>query len=214
MYTAPMEMDNEIELIISSSNDNLIFDLAGCEINGIEDESIEIISIDVKEYNYESDTKRDVAYIELQLFDEQLSDRDLLIIADECSQDVTNSMSAYIDSKFRREYEALNINEMYQSSFSGVLHTFYVVPEYRNRGLFSSIINNMADILYKNRRYILHHLMAYPRPFSIQTGSDIPSDREYDDSNIVMKEHMTNQLIKNEFVAINDSNYYIREYFM
>ena len=69
---------------------------------------------------------------------------DALVIADDESIDFGIALDAMQRS---RDYEKLSINKEWQPLFTVYMDTFYIYPEYRNKGIGTYLLNNIGDIL-------------------------------------------------------------------
>ena len=68
--------------------------------------------------------------------------------------------------EFNFAFEAIEEDFNFERSYSGVLQTLYVYPEYRQNGIGSFIINNLSKILWKHCGWELLCLVTYLNPYS------------------------------------------------
>lgn len=197
---------------VKASNDRLMYYGDCIKSFEIYDEDRDYITIfiDVR-FEEEGHTYADLAYIKLFIFDEWMSNERILEAGDEESCDSFNILNSFLNSEYRNEENPSRDCDFWGTSYSGIIDTFYVNPEYRENGIGKFILNNLNDILYFTKQYKIHFLVTFPRPFVTQKGNKVLDVDEYcDDEKMTQK--MINVLLDAEFKRIGDTNCYIREY--
>lgn len=153
-------------------------------------------------YDIELDKK--VAYIKGTIFDEdKLLDIGIDIVegADFISQE--NYDSCYWLSK-SEVYKNKAEDWIFCNAFSGYLATFYIYDSYRNKGIAKYLLNNLNVFLKYSLNIDLRCLCTYPQPQSPEKWDNIKDEK--------MKKVMIDTILKCGFKAVENENYFVREY--
>lgn len=156
---------------------------------------------DTEELN-ESDLKL-AAIIEIIIFDYDLIEEDgedIVDVADSIEGDVYSNIEELVNSKY------FDNNDIFVGNICS-LERFYIVPEYRKKGIGKYLINNLCDLIKEHSNINISYIIAFLKPmdFIDNKWEDTPNPQK-------MKTIMLDFYKNNGFKRIKKSNYYVFKY--
>lgn len=178
-----------------------------CDLDEKIDDGLFIPEDYTKDYLIEAVTGEDnktVAEMIVTVFDEEMIDscrEDIVEIADDMDGDVYENIGLLTTTE---EYEIIPDDFCLIESWVGYIRRCYVYPEFRNKGVATYLLENLALILKRGDSINLRCVSIYPRPQNMETG-------EYTD-NPEMLNLMKHTFIKAGFKNVRDSLTYVKAY--
>lgn len=154
------------------------------------------------------------AYIKMWLFKDNGDHDSVISEADELADYTYDAVETLLSSKeFKTEVKYKGSGTPY----SGILHTLFIYPEYRNKGLASYLVNNLQNILYEGtRNVLLNSIITLPNPYE-EDRLDSPYSEEYENED--KREALRKCLKKNGFRKIRripeqgyEENFWLKQY--
>lgn len=153
---------------------------------------------------YDEDDKIKMADLTIYCFDlEKIEDGevDLEYVADSINADVDSSMAILSAAK-------LIPDDVWEKPMLCYIDKLYIKPEFRNKGIGSWLIKNVAELIkfyYDKEPY---GFVIYPRPLDGRNPNDIT---EKLDTTSEMYQLMVNLIVKNGFAEIHETNYFFKK---
>ncbi len=195
-----------LRIEMDTNKGNILFDTNDKTIKTVKDkdEGYYIYRENFKVYN--AITNEIVAKITGTFLDEErcLNDEmDLYYISDIIDQESADAFSALLDDE---RYKYVSDDISWRPLLTCYLDTFYVMPEYRGKGIGTYLLSNLPDIfnVYLNR--YIHAIVTYPKPLPL-SGETI-TEKEESEMLLKMKRHLK----RAGYAEIGKSNFYIQNF--
>ncbi|MBS6554054.1 MAG: GNAT family N-acetyltransferase [Clostridium sp.] len=164
--------------------------------------------VDLKIYDIENEDTEEpdeqelklVARIETIIFDYDLieeDDEDIVDVADSITGDVYSNIEELINSKY------FDNNYIFVGNICS-LERFYIMPEYRNKGIGKYLINNLCELIKEHSNINISYIVAFLKPMDFIDNKwvDTPNPQK-------MKNMMVEFYKNNGFKRIKKSNYFV-----